>query len=548
MVKRSLLIFLLFFTFSFFSFPQAQAASSAYYYKKGIIKFHYLLRHPKKAKYRSYWLKTFRLFKKAYYRNPRGSYAVKSLYYMGRVYEEIGKRSGLKKDFVKAKFYFEKVVTLFPKHRWADDAKLREAKIDLYFLKNKKSAYINLLYILSNYSNGDKAKEAKRLLRKLNFTYKRKVKISKKTKLVSSTYRHKRGKKLLDIRYWNSSDYSRVVLDLDSKVRYRHFLLKPTRRKRFPRIVIDLKGVYPSKKISTKTIIDDGLLSKIRSAVFKKGITRVVLDVKNMKNYKVFTLSDPFRIVIDIYGTEKIIKIKNKDVVASSLVEQLGLDIKTIMIDPGHGGKDPGAIWGRLKEKDINLRFAKILGRLLRKKGYKVLYTRTKDVFIPLEERTALANSKKVDLFISIHVNANRVRRVRGLEVYYLNFASSKDAIRVAARENAVSAKRIGDLQVILTELMLNSKIKESATLAKCVLKKVKEKTNGVKEAPFYVLMGAKMPAILIELGYITNPIDRKRLCSYSYLLRLAREISDGIDLYRKNIKRFANLTNTIYP
>ncbi|MFW6055288.1 MAG: N-acetylmuramoyl-L-alanine amidase family protein, partial [Thermodesulfobacteriota bacterium] len=207
-------------------------------------------------------------------------------------------------------------------------------------------------------------------------------------------------------------------------------------------------------------------------------------------------------------------------------------------------GKDPGAVFENLYEKDINLRLAKILGNILKQRGFNVKYTRTEDKFVPLEERTAMANSEKADLFVSLHVNAHQNRRINGLEVYYLNIASSKDAVRVAARENAVSTKKISDLQVILTDLMLNSKLEESKNLADVVLQKVldSEKMNdhGVRQAPFYVLMGAKMPAVLLETGCITNSRDRKKLCTKGYLEGIARGVSNGIAAYRSRINAYA--------
>ena len=131
------------------------------------------------------------------------------------------------------------------------------------------------------------------------------------------------------------------------------------------------------------------------------------------------------------------------------------------MLDAGHGGKDPGAVANGIREKDVNLRFVKILGKKLKAKGFNVVYTRTTDIFIPLEQRTAIANVKKADLFISVHCNANRSKKINGLETYSLNLAKSKDAVRIAARENAVDPRAISDLQFILTDLMVNSKIKE---------------------------------------------------------------------------------------
>lgn len=234
---------------------------------------------------------------------------------------------------------------------------------------------------------------------------------------------------------------------------------------------------------------------------------------------------------------------------AGNLVEQLGLTVRTVMIDPGHGGKDPGA-QGRfgLVEKDVNLRFAKLLGRELSRRGFNVLYTRTTDVFIPLETRTTMANSKGADLFISVHCNAHGNSGISGLETYSLNLASSQEAVRVAARENASTKKTISDLQAILTDLMLSAKTTESKDLAQYVQKRAlaslhgRTRDRGPHEAPFFVLIGANMPAVLVETGYITNPAEAKRLGSDSYLRALARGMADGILTYKKKIERYATL------
>jgi len=236
---------------------------------------------------------------------------------------------------------------------------------------------------------------------------------------------------------------------------------------------------------------------------------------------------------------------------SGSLVEQLGLTVRTIMIDPGHGGKDPGASGvGGLSEKNVNLKLALALGRHLEEKGFRVLYTRTTDKFVPLEDRTAKANVQKADLLISVHCNSFGNKSMHGLETYYLDLANSKDAVRVAARENAVTDRSISDLQVILTDLMLNSKLKESKDLARNiharVVKAAKPKYNlrdhGVHSAPFYVLMGAKMPAVLLEVGYITNPAEAERLSSPNYLDHLAAGLAQGVLAYKKSIERLASL------
>lgn len=230
-----------------------------------------------------------------------------------------------------------------------------------------------------------------------------------------------------------------------------------------------------------------------------------------------------------------------------TLAEQLGLTVRTIMIDPGHGGKDPGAAGNGVDESAYVLALAKNLGDKLGKAGFTVLYTREKDIFIPLEDRTKLANNQNADLFISIHVNANRNESVNGLEVYYLDVARSNSAIKVAARENGVSTQQISDLQFILSDLMRDTKLGESKELANSVLKNMlsglrkngfSSSNNGVRSAPFYVLLGARMPAILIEVGYLTNDGEAKRMKNPLYVEKAAEGIANGIVSYKQQLAK----------
>ena len=231
-----------------------------------------------------------------------------------------------------------------------------------------------------------------------------------------------------------------------------------------------------------------------------------------------------------------------------SLARQLGLNVKRIVIDPGHGGRDPGCyVRGGLQEKTITLSIAKLLAEELKKKlGCEVFLTRDRDEFLSLESRTAIANVKKADLFISLHVNAHKSRNIKGLETYFLNMATDKGAVMVAARENATSEKNISDLQTILNDLMLNTKIYESSRLAHKVQSgmygAIKEgyggtRNLGVKQAPFYVLIGAEMPAILVEVGFLSNSTEKKRLVSSKYQQEVAQGICAGIDAYIKSIE-----------
>ena len=229
-----------------------------------------------------------------------------------------------------------------------------------------------------------------------------------------------------------------------------------------------------------------------------------------------------------------------------SLAQQLGLGVKKIIIDPGHGGKDPGAMAFGMKEKNIVLDIAKKLAPLLKKElRCEVLLTRNQDVFIPLEERTAIANTQNADLFISLHINAHPSAKVRGLETYYLNLTTNAEAMRVAARENATSTHQMSDLQDILSDIMKNSKINESSRLAEQVHNSILSeaqnngyadiKNLGVKQAPFYVLIGAEMPAILIEIAFISNEQDARNLQDPGFVTMLTQEIADGIRTYVNN-------------
>ena len=233
-----------------------------------------------------------------------------------------------------------------------------------------------------------------------------------------------------------------------------------------------------------KTIpINDNLLKSARAGQHTPDSVRVVVDIKSFDNYKIFSLKNPFRIVVDVWGKRsekrhaapndtmhpKVMTKKSGKIMPSAIAKQLALGVKRIVIDPGHGGRDygaPGYLRG-VHEKDVVLKIAKKLAAKIEKElDCEVILTRNGNKFLTLEERTAIANTKNADLFISLHTNAARSRHAYGVETYFLNLATDADAIRVAAKENATSEKNISDLQSILTDLMQNAKINESSRLA----------------------------------------------------------------------------------
>jgi N-acetylmuramoyl-L-alanine amidase len=223
-----------------------------------------------------------------------------------------------------------------------------------------------------------------------------------------------------------------------------------------------------------------------------------------------------------------------------SLSQQVGLQVRTVVIDPGHGGSDPGAIGPTgLQEKDVTLKVAKrVAARLEKELGLNVVLTRDRDKTLSLEERAAIANDARADLFVSVHVNASPNRKAYGIETFYLNTTDDRYAIRLAARENAGSEKSIGDLQFILADLVTKSNVDDSRRLARAVQSGMVAQTGkrysdvkdlGLKSALFYVLIGVRMPSVLVETSFISNRREEKRLRQDAYLDALADGIVRGV-------------------
>ncbi len=310
------------------------------------------------------------------------------------------------------------------------------------------------------------------------------------------------------------------------------------------------------------TPIGDGLLRMARVSQFRSDIVRVVLDIDNIKDFKIFSLSDPYRIIIDVKGERKQ-EISRLDESINTLppqpkeiaqVRKIEQDrepaavfkpgkIRRIVIDPGHGGHDPGAMNSDgTREKDVVLDIGLKLAKKIRDDlGIDVVMTRSTDVFIPLEERTAIANKVNADLFVSIHANASLNKSASGIETYYLNLAKSEKAARVAARENNTTLDKVNLLQATLFDLMANSKINDSARLADDVQKSLFRKIDkqykgarnlGVKQGPFYVLLGATMPSILVETAFVSNETEAERLKNPEYQDATVSGIVEGIKTY----------------
>lgn len=364
---------------------------------------------------------------------------------------------------------------------------------------------------------------------------------------------------LKNIRYYTYEEYTRVVLDLSSEISITEKVLPGTEGKPdrlyFDMEKCDFDPQYPADK--RKHIkLEKGHLIGIRLAKKSRHCIRVVFDFDKIRKHTRFYLTSPFRVVFDVYREEN--GKKNDPLMVRtpaekmdknySVIRQLGLGVRTIVIDPGHGGKDPGALNPKLglREKDITLDIAKRLRTLFKKHSqYNVILTRETDRYLSLEERTAIANSRKGDLFISIHVNSAPRKSARGVETYYLGMTTDPWAEQVASVENMVGEKSIGDMKSLLEQILKTSKISESRVFTKLIqktlVKQLRKKykyidSMGNRKAMFIVLVGARMPSVLVEVSYLSNQMEGKRLKSPAYRYSIAEGLYFSIISYIKSL------------
>jgi N-acetylmuramoyl-L-alanine amidase len=375
------------------------------------------------------------------------------------------------------------------------------------------------------------------------------------------------------VRHWSLGETTRVVVEVSGQFQYRYDRLSNP-----DRVYFDVAGAKPalSKERIYTISVDDEFLKQIRVSEALPGTTRVVLDLKIPVDFSASQLANPDRLVIELRRqgqfassgqapvTQPVkpqqpaappaevrtpVPAKKSQSGSNSLVRALGLKLERVVLDPGHGGYDVGTTGPTgLFEKDLVLDIARRLGAIIEERlGAEVIYTRTDDTFVPLEARTALANEKKADLFLSIHANAG-VSSVDGTETYYLNFTTSRAAMDVAARENASSERNIHELQNLIEKIALRDKIDESQEFAARVQEALckglgganpQARDRGVKKAPFVVLIGAGMPSVLTEIAFLSNPREEKSLRLSEYRQKVAEALFAGVSQYAASLSRF---------
>ena len=380
-------------------------------------------------------------------------------------------------------------------------------------------------------------------------------------------------------------DTLRVTLELEREAAFHEERIDGP-----PRVFVDLKNTRAVDELKDATLaFPDDVVRQIRVGRQLDARTRVVFDLQGTARYSVYSLYNPYRLVIDFErapvaptnakpiaptsvvavaptGEGAVPPQRESAVVAASvstpppappsansrggfsLSRQLGLGVARVVIDPGHGGHDPGAkVKGLLSEAELVLDVAQRLEKLLVKQGVEVVLTRSADVFVPLDARTEIANRAGADLFLSIHANASSDGAARGFETYFLSFAPNAQAEAIAARENAASAKTMRSLPDIVKAIALNNKIDESRDFASLVqasladrLKKLDKSARslGVKQAPFMVLIGATMPSVLAEISFLTNRQEASLLKTQSYRQQVAEALLTGVMNYQKSLKK----------
>jgi N-acetylmuramoyl-L-alanine amidase len=481
---------------------------------------------------------------------------------------------------------YEELARRYPRSGYSDNALYQGAKLaaDAFWYygedPDRKAALRLFAALKARFPSSSLVREVAAHTRRLNTA--RAVPAAAPADAVVSSAKPDERARLTGIRREVLPNALRITLDLEREATFREERLDSPAR-----VFVDLQNTRAVETLRDTTLnFSDDVVRQIRVGR-QLGATRVVLDLEEGATHSIYALYNPYRVVIDFergraerrsetprpqpdpgsrgtsdsrvpgasWSTDTAAKAETKPPTAPaanraggfSIARQLGLGISRVVIDAGHGGRDPGARVKGLNEADLTLDVATRLEKLLLAvPGVEVVMTRRTDVYIPLEERTAIANRAAADLFLSIHANASRNTKARGIETYFLNFAANPEAEAIAARENAGSSKTMHHLPDIVKAIAMNNKIDESrdfATLVQTSMFERLRKANrdarslGVKQAPFVVLIGATMPSVLAEISFLTNRQEATLLRTPAYRQAIAEALFTGISKYQRSLK-----------
>lgn len=522
-------------------------------------KSYYLLKSSrKKQAYRHQWMVSIDKFVTVYENFPSSPYAYKALFNAARLHHQLYDVAKNSRDREKALHFYYKVISEFKAGRLTDDALYYQGKIN-FDKKNYPETLASLDMILQDFPKGDQVVKAKKLKQAT-------VRLVPSPRVAKAKAAPKTAEPVLlkDINFNQQANSTQVVIHTSGSAK-----MTENRLSNPDRVYFNFLNTRLDKQIAKDIPVESDTLKSLRVSQFDQTTSRLVLEVS--REIKVVTSQKDGKVVVDLIAPVKqpVLTAKNKITAKpkqtakpkiAAMVKPVPIaippkakrvarkEVPLIVIDPGHGGKDNGAKSRHgLLEKDVNLKISKRLKKILESRyGYEVILTRTDDTFIPLDERGLVANERDADLFVSVHVNAAKRLSAHGIETYYLGNANSEQAQETAARENGELVHSVKDDQVqqILASLISTTKINDSAILAghvqehlhSSIQKKYSNvKDLGVKEGPFFVLHDTNMPSILVEVGFISNSREEKRLRKSTYLDRLASSIARGIHEFKKD-------------
>jgi N-acetylmuramoyl-L-alanine amidase len=372
------------------------------------------------------------------------------------------------------------------------------------------------------------------------------------------------------VKTWASEDYTRVAVYLDHWVGWQQLEL-PARGDAPRRLALDFRPARLDGSALARAVAGDQV-DRVRAAQHDAETVRVVLDLPGRDGLRFYGLDDPPRLIVDV-GTRAASREARLGAArrpAATPVEEAGgaaageesaesRPVRRVVVDAGHGGQDPGAIGPtRVREKDVTLAIARKLSARLKAGGFEVVMTRSDDRFVALEERTAIANTQRGDLFLSIHANAHPRRALAGTETFILNVTDDRYARRLAARENGADPEEGAEgseAQRILTDLDARASTEASRRLAQVVQREITgavrarfgdDRDLGVKSALFYVLVGARMPAVLVETAFISNRREEQRLASPAYQDLVAASLARAVEQFARRDARVARAEATV--
>jgi N-acetylmuramoyl-L-alanine amidase len=526
-----------------------------------------LAREPRKHTERGPWEATIEKLHAVMERDLEGRLTDKCLFVIAQVRHHLYSRHRSDQDAREAVHHYRLVVHEYPQSPLADDAQFLLGVFFADELRDPQRAQLEFARVGLHFPHGDMVEKAARKLTALGATASPAIQAPPATAgsearasaaAGSGMAPRPRPVRIESIRFQSEGQTTHMVMFTTGPVKVEQRALEDPQGAT-TRVRIELQDCV----LGTPVTAPQGVAARVLEnlAVIQAHPSRVVVRFVLAAGLesRLTTHGHPHRVTVEVRekpaagqaARAPVTAARGKPAPGPTLAQQLGLNIGRIVIDPGHGGKDTGAVSrSGLYEKDVVLALAKsVKGALEAETGCQVMLTRTGDATLSLEERTAFANAAKADLFLSIHANAHENVSLGGVETYFLSFASDAAAASLAALENATAKRRMSDLESMLQELVRNSNTDESARLARSVQRQVVVKLReryrsvrdlGVKQAPFVVLLGAEMPAILIETAFLTNGEEERRLQEKGFQAILGRGVAAGVSGYLRQMKKFA--------